>query len=189
LLARRATLLFAATVVTAALAIAGYFGVLQLTGNFHAVVEGALYRSGQPSAADIARYHQHYGIRTIVNLRGESDGADWYRAEVVEAEGLGISVVNFRMSSGRQLTWAQAAALVSILQKAEKPILVHCKAGADRSGLASALYVAAIARQGEAAAERQISIRYGHVSIRFLRAYAMDRSFEALEPWLGYAGS
>jgi protein tyrosine/serine phosphatase len=35
-----------------------------------------------------------------------------------------------------------------VFRKAEKPILVHCNSGADRSGLVSALYVAAIAKLG-----------------------------------------
>jgi len=47
-----------------------YLAMLQLTGNFHTVIAGELYRSAQPSAADIAEYKQKAGIRTIVNLRG-----------------------------------------------------------------------------------------------------------------------
>lgn len=171
------------------LSVGGYLGALQLTGNFHSVVPGALYRSAQPAAADIARYQKTYGIKTIINLRGENPGAPWYGAEKAEADRLGIAHIDFRMSAGRELTRAEAGSLIGIFQRAEKPILVHCKAGADRSGLASALYVAAVARLGEAAAERQISIRYGHISLPVSSTYAMDRTFEALEPWLGIPGS
>ena len=53
----------------------------------------------------------------------------------------------------------------------------------------AALYVAAVARLGEGPAERQLSILYGHLSIPFSSAFAMDRTFEALEPSLGFAGS
>jgi uncharacterized protein (TIGR01244 family) len=166
-----------------------YLGVLQLTGNFHPVIAATLYRSAQPSAADIERYRARYGIRTIVNLRGENDGASWYEAEATEARRLGIALVNFKMSAGQELTQSQAAKLLAILTRAEKPILIHCRGGADRSGLASALYVAAIAKQGERAAEGQISIRYGHISLPFAPAYAMDLTFEALEPWLGFPNS
>ncbi|MFD2031462.1 tyrosine-protein phosphatase [Ancylobacter dichloromethanicus] len=49
------------------------------------------------------------------------------------------------------------------MKDAKKPILIHCQAGADRSGLASALYLAAIKKNSaEAEAEAQLSIRYGH---------------------------
>jgi uncharacterized protein (TIGR01244 family) len=169
-----------------ALAAGFYLGALQVTGNFHAVVAGALYRSAQPTAADIASYQQTYGIKTIVNLRGENVGSPWYDAEVAKARQLGIAHVNFRMSARRELTQAEAAELVALLEHAEKPVLVHCQAGADRSGLASALYMAAVAKLGEKAAEQQISIRYGHISLPISATYAMDRTFEALEPWLGF---
>ncbi|MBN8979643.1 MAG: dual specificity protein phosphatase family protein [Rhizobiales bacterium] len=171
------------------IAVGGYLGALQITGNFHPVVAGQLYRSAQPGPADIARYQKDYGIKTIVNLRGENTGSPWYDAEITEAGKLSIAHINFRMSARHELTQVEAAKLIAILDHAEKPILIHCKAGADRSGLASALYVAAVARLGETAAEKQISIRYGHISLPLSAAYAMDRTFEALEPWLGFQGS
>lgn len=171
------------------LAVGGYLGALQLTGNLHAVVDGALYRSAQPSAADIAHYQKTHGIKTIINLRGENSGSPWYDAEIAEAKQLGITHVDFRMSAKRELTQAEAAKLIAILDRAEKPVLIHCKAGADRSGLASALYMAAVAKLGEDAAERQISIRYGHISLPISSTYAMDRTFETLEPWLGFPDS
>ncbi|HZS83817.1 MAG TPA: dual specificity protein phosphatase family protein [Stellaceae bacterium] len=177
--------------VVLALALCGgaYLGALQLTGNFHVVAPGSLYRSAQPTAADIAHYRKTYGIKTIINLRGESAGSSWYDAEIAEAKQLGIAHVDFGMSAGRELTHTEAADLVATLERAEKPVLIHCKAGADRSGLASALYVAAVAKLGEAAAEQQISIRYGHISLPVNAAYAMDRTFETVEPWLGFPDS
>jgi protein tyrosine/serine phosphatase len=163
-----------------------YLAMLQLGGNFNTVVPGELYRSAQPSAARIAEYQQNYGIKTIVNLRGENVGSGWYDAEVAEAQKLGIAHVDFRMSARREMTPEQFSQIIDVLQNAEKPILVHCKSGSDRSGLVSALYVAAIAKLGEQAAESQISFRYGHIPLSISAPYAMDRSFEALEPVLGF---
>jgi uncharacterized protein (TIGR01244 family) len=187
--AKRTALIAGSLVLGIAVSLGGYLGGLQLIGNFNEVVAGELYRSGQPSASQIARYQKDYGIKTIVNLRGENTGSPWYDAEVAQARLLGIAHVDFPMSAKRELTQAQAADLVAILAQANKPILVHCQAGSDRSGLASALYVAAVDKLGEAAAERQISIRYGHISLPLSSAYAMDRTFEALEPWLGFSKS
>jgi protein tyrosine/serine phosphatase len=171
------------------LSVGGYFGALHLTGNFHSVVAGALYRSAQPTTFDIARYQKTYGIKTIINLRGENRGSSWYDAEIAEAKQLGITHIDFRMSARRELTQVEAADLIGILKRAEKPVLIHCKAGADRTGLAAALYVAAVAKLGETAAENQLSIRYGHISLPVSAAYAVDRTFEALEPWLGFPDS
>ena len=180
----------ALAILVAALGIGGYLGYLQLSGNVHTVVAGELYRSAQPSAAQITEYASRYGVRTIVNLRGENAGRPWYDSEVAASASLGVSHVDFRMSSSRDLTKEEAGRLLATLEAAEKPLLIHCQAGADRSGLAAALYVAAIAKQGEEAAEDQLSIRYGHVGLPHLSsAYAMDRTWEKLEPWMGFSGS
>ena len=133
------------------------------TITFHTVVPGELYRSAQPTAALIAEYREGYAIKTIINLRGDNTGSGWYDSEVAEARNLGIAHVDFRMSARREMTTAQFNQLMDVFQKAEKPILVHCNSGADRSGLVSALYVAGIAKLGEEAAESQISFRYGHI--------------------------
>jgi len=164
----------------------GYLGELQLTGNFHTVVAGQFYRSGQLTAAQIDEYAKEYGVKTIINLRGANAGSSWYDAEVSEAARLGIAHVDFGMSARRELTASQADSLIALMKSAQKPILVHCKAGSDRSGLASALYLAAVVRKSEEAAEGQLSIRFGHFSLPFIPEYAMDRTFEALEPSLGY---
>jgi len=186
---KRAANAIGGVILIAGLSVGGYLGALQLTGNFHPVVAGQLYRSAQPAAEDIAHYAKTYGIKTIINLRGENSGSLWYDAEIARAKKIGITHVDFGMSARRELTQAEAAELIAILERAAKPILIHCKAGADRSGLASALYVAAVAKLGETAAEQQISIRYGHISLPLSDTYAMDRTFEALEPWLGFPDS
>lgn len=176
-------------VLLAAISISAHLGFLRFTGNFHPVITGELYRAAQPTAPDIARYKEIYGIKTIVNLRGEDLNAPWYNMEIAEAKRQNISHIDFRMSADQSITQATASDLIQLLQHAEKPVLIHCQAGADRSGLAAALYVAAISQLGEAAAERQISFRYGHISLPISSAYAMDKSFETLEPWLGYSDS
>lgn len=165
-----------------------YLGFLQISGNFHTVIAGELYRSGQPSPAQLERYVRAHGIRTIVNLRGGGK-ASWYRDEVATAERLGVTHIDFRMSAARELSQEQAEQIIETLRDAPKPILIHCMGGADRSGLVAALYVAAVGKLGEAAAESQISIRYGHISLPIISAYAMDRTFEKLEPWLGFPDS
>jgi protein tyrosine/serine phosphatase len=188
-LPRRIVNLVGGVLIAVALSAGTYIGTLQLTGNVHPVVPGVVYRSAQPTAGDIAHYHAIYGIRTIVNLRGANPSAPWYQQETAASAQLGITHIDFRMSARDELSQSRAASLIGIFERAQKPILIHCKAGADRSGLAAALYLAAIAKSGEKAAEAQISIRYGHISLPISATYAMDQSFEDLEPWLGFTGS
>jgi len=93
------------------------------------------------------------------------------------------------MSAYQELTQERAAELIALLARVEKPVLIHCKAGADRSGLAAALYLAAVSKQGEEAAQEQLSIRFGHISVPLTGASAMVQTFVALEPWLGFPDS
>jgi protein tyrosine/serine phosphatase len=167
-----------------------YLGLLQLSGNFHTVIAGELYRSAQPSSAAIEENSRTHGIRTIVNLRGAKPGRRWYEEEIATSRRLGIAHVDFPMSSRRELKQSDAAKLLDILQKAQRPILIHCQAGADRTGLAAALYLAQIAKAGEERAEGQISLYFGHIGLPLISpAYAIDRGWEKLEPWLGFPNS
>lgn len=158
-----------------------YLGFLQLTGNFSTVVSGELYRSGQITPEQLDEYATRYGIKTIINLRGRNPGNIWYEAETAESRKLHIDHVDFGLSARREVSEQQAADLIALLRSAQKPILIHCKAGADRSGFVSALYLAAIKKWRPDIAEGQLSIRFGHFSLPFIPEYAMDRSFERLE--------
>jgi protein tyrosine/serine phosphatase len=180
----------AQTALAAALFVGGYYAHMVVTSNFHPVIKGEVYRSSQPTASNIAMYQKEYGIKTILNLRGPNSGRDWYDAEVAQAKSLNIQHIDFPMSARRELTQEEAEKLVALMRDAPKPLLIHCQAGSDRTGLASALYLAAIAKTSEATAEGQISIFYGHIGVPLLsKTYAMDRTFENMEPWLGLSNS
>ncbi|WP_376743463.1 dual specificity protein phosphatase family protein [Ensifer canadensis] len=175
--------------LAAALIIGGYLGGIQLSGNFHEVVPGELYRSNQPTPGQIADYAKRYGIKSIVNLRGVDNGAAWYRDEIATAAALGLKHVDFRMSASHEMTLDQSLNLVSLLRDVPKPALIHCRSGADRTGLASVIYLQQIAKADEETAEEQLSIRFGHIGIPYLSpSYAMDENWEMLEKVFGLAG-
>lgn len=159
-----------------------YIGVLQISGNFHEVIAGQLYRSSQLSRTQLENYVKTNGIKTIINLRGRNDASEWYRDELATAEQLGVQHVDFGMSARKEMTPGRVAQLIQIMRDAPKPILIHCKSGADRTGLASAIYVSRVAGLDEQTAQNQLSIRFGHLGIPYLSsAYAMDRSWEVIE--------
>lgn len=177
---------FGLSFAAAGIAIGGYLGGLQLAGNFHEVKAGELYRSNQPSATQIARYSGEYGIKTIINLRGGNEGDKWYQEEKTAADHLGLTHIDFPMSASKQLTLAESNRLIEIMRDAPKPILIHCRSGADRTGLASVIYLSRIAGEDEDIAENQLSIRYGHIGIPYLSGtYAMDETWSKLETAFG----
>lgn len=168
-------------VLSVAGACAAYLAGLQITGNFHEVIPNEFYRSAQPSTTQLRGYVRKYGIKTIINLRGPSD-QQWHRDEVETAKALGVAHLDYRMSSGRRLSLEEMADVATLMRNAQKPLLVHCTHGADRSSLVSAIYLKEVAQRSDEEAGKQISFRFGHVAAPYLsRTYAMDESWEALE--------
>jgi protein tyrosine/serine phosphatase len=142
--------------------------------NFHVVVDGEVYRAGQMNAGQLARVIQNYQIKSIVNLRGQST-ADWYQGEMETAEKLGVRHYDFALSASREVSVEQMDQIIQTLREAPKPVLIHCKAGADRTGLISALYCVAVKDESPATADRELSVWFGHVPLG--QTVAMDNSF------------
>jgi protein tyrosine/serine phosphatase len=155
-----------------------YFGVLKLAGNFHAVIAGELYRSAQPSGSDITDYARTYGIRSVLNLRGSHAGEAWYDEERAASTALGIDHIDLPLSADHELSDSQIETLAQAMATAPKPLLIHCKSGADRTGLAAALYLLRVRHLPPHEAGEQLSWIYGHLPIFGNRTAAMDETFE-----------
>lgn len=167
-----------------------YVATLHATGNFHTVVDGQLYRSAQPEKERLAGYLRDYGIRTVVNLRGAHPGATWYEYERNAAADAGVRLIDFGISASEILEDNRRSEILRILREAAKPILIHCKAGSDRTGLISLLYAYEVAGLDEEVAEDQLSLFFGHFGIPYLSpTYAMDETWELREAALGLHGS
>ncbi|WP_283196203.1 tyrosine-protein phosphatase [Rhizobium sp. AN80A] len=169
----------------AVLLVVGHAGIRQLTGNFHEVIPGELYRSAQPTGSDIATYADTYGIKTIVNLRDE-ERTGWYRQEAAAAAKAGITLIDFPMSSSQVLPVPEAQRLARLMADAPKPLLIHCEHGANRTGLAAAIYVGAVGKFSEAFAEFQLSPYFGHFAIPGIGRYELTRSWDAFEETIGF---
>ena len=162
-----------------AASIGGYWGLLQYEGNLHAVSAGILYRSAQLSKNEIRAVVREYAIKSVLNLRGAHEGQSWYDDEIETANELGVAHFDYPLSSKRIVTSEQIAEILDIVRKAPKPLLIHCKSGADRSGLVAALYRFSETGASAAEADQELSLLYGHFPYLTSRSGAMDDSFWA----------
>jgi protein tyrosine phosphatase (PTP) superfamily phosphohydrolase (DUF442 family) len=115
------------------------FGVMR---NFQEVVPGKVYRSGQPSPAQLRNWVEQYKIKTILNLRGHKQ--ENIEAEEAIARELGLKMISMRVSSHRLPARYIILDLIKQIESLEPPVLIHCYSGIDRAGTASALAAMAI---------------------------------------------
>ena len=124
--------------------IAAYCEAVVWSGNFHTLEEGQVYRSAQLDSNELAQVIAAHDIKSILNLRGSNPGQTWYRDELAIAEERGVTHYDLALSARRRVPPEVMRKLVEIMRTAPKPLLIHCKSGSDRTGLAAALYRCAI---------------------------------------------
>jgi hypothetical protein len=112
-----------------------------LSGNFHEVIPNRVYRSAILSKQKLRYVVHRYGIRSILNLTGPHPGAQWYRDELLVAHAYRLDHADFALPAHGEISHARLQALLQVLQKLPEPLLVHCRQGADRTGLVSAFLV------------------------------------------------
>lgn len=130
--------------------------------NLHQIGPG-VYRGNQPSARQLVALHRRLGLKSVLNLRGLSvQSFHLFEAEVCVR--LGITLVDLPLSARQAPSKAMLEDLYAVLRDLPRPLLIHCKSGADRTGLAAVMYQMVVAGQPFAVARRQLSFRYLHVA-------------------------
>lgn len=150
--------------------------------NFRAVVEGRVYRSAQLAPEELEARIERHGIRSIVNLRGPKEDREWYREETAVAGRHDVVLTSLDLVPQRLPSRPAVVALIDSLERLPEPILLHCAAGADRTGFASV--VAKMASGGATfdEARKELSFRYGHVP--FGRSSEIGRIFDLYASYL-----
>jgi protein tyrosine/serine phosphatase len=141
--------------------------------NFAPVVPGRVYRCNHPTPGRLAALKRRYGLRTVVNLRGQRRcGSDALSREA--ARQLGLAHIDMAFESRGAPHRERILRFHAIYTSMQTPALLHCKSGADRAGLAAGLVVLF---EGGTAREalRQLSLRFGHV--RQSRTGVLDAFF------------
>jgi protein tyrosine phosphatase (PTP) superfamily phosphohydrolase (DUF442 family) len=161
-------------------------GILRSVWRNFAEVAPGVFRANHPSPEMLVRYMRR-GIRTVVNLRGASQDPP-YQLERLSAQRLGITLVDVDGLTARAAPPREALiAALDALRSAEKPVLMHCKSGADRTSLVAAIYLLAECGATLRQARRQFSPRFIH--FRWTRTGVLDHildAYEAVQSRIGF---
>jgi protein tyrosine phosphatase (PTP) superfamily phosphohydrolase (DUF442 family) len=146
--------------------------------NFHKVSQD-LYRGAQPTAAGI-RQLKDMGIKTIINLRSFNSDKD----EIGDVE---IGYEHIYMKAWYPEEKEIVKFLKIVTDKEKTPVFVHCRYGADRTGLMCAIYrVAVCGWSKESAADEMIYGGFGfHLIWGKLCDYFMSLDIEKVKDKAG----
>lgn len=157
--------------------------------NFHKLDED-VWRHNHPSPARLAEL-KAMGAASVLSLRGATSELSLQEAEAcakvgLEFRGIGLRAVALPRKDA-------LLALIDALREMPKPLVIHCKSGADRTGLAAVIYLHVITGVPLAEARAQLSARFMHnpwgkarIINRFLDAYVAAQSASGIgfEDWV-----
>jgi protein tyrosine/serine phosphatase len=111
--------------------------------RFGVVEQGVIYRSGRMSSVLVKRVLEEHNIKVIVTLEGLKDADRDQQAEIAASEELGIDLVRFPLGgngTGKVENYIQAIAAIHKAKSENKPVLIHCAVGTQRTGGVLASY-------------------------------------------------
>jgi protein tyrosine phosphatase (PTP) superfamily phosphohydrolase (DUF442 family) len=138
-------------------------------------VAPGVWRSNQPSPRRLRDLHRR-GFRTILTLRGQTKHS-FALLEAEACDALGLRLVTLGMSATSLSPRARMLELLDVFDEVERPFLIHCKSGADRTGLAAAMYLLHYDLADVDKAAQQLHWRFMHYQSS--RAGILDHAIRA----------
>ena len=135
-----------ALIIGAAIALAVWFwdqGIKPniIPKNFGIVTDGEIYRSGELTPRTTEMVVREHGIRTIVDFGAHEPGSSEEEIAQRTADALGVTRIVFDLegdATGDPNAYVEALRIMT--DPDQRPVLVHCAAGAQRTGCGVALY-------------------------------------------------
>ncbi len=120
-----------------------------------------VWRSNQPTLGRLRRLRDSQGLKTVLNLRGPDTFAHYlFLREACES--LGLTLVDVKLNATKAPSRERLIELLDAFARVERPLLIHCKSGADRTGLAALLWLMVQEGQSLEVARAQLHWRYLH---------------------------
>ena len=144
--------------------------------NFHKVDEG-VYRSAQLTPWKLKKLIKKYKIKTIINLRGNHKNYLYQKEKEICAKfGVDYYTISLSSRSPHKIRIEELKKLINLLKNAKKPLLFHCKAGADRTGFVAVLYHILNGKDKKEAIKKELNLRYAYID--FSKAGRIKKLFE-----------
>lgn len=153
--------------------------------NFGVVAQGQVYRTAQPEE-NLQGLVEKYQLASILNLRGGGSSDAFYTGEVRLAKENGIDFYDYPMSANRRPKRRDLLVLIDLFERCRYPLLIHCKSGSDRTGLASGLYRMVRSGTPPEKALDSFSLYYGHVPL--FGPASLHEPFHEYAAWLKQKG-
>ncbi|MFC1762022.1 dual specificity protein phosphatase family protein [Planctomycetota bacterium] len=118
--------------------------------RFGVVEQGMIYRSGQLHPALVERTLRKHNIKTVISLTGDVPDDPYIAAENAAVEKLDLEFYRFPLhgdGTGDVEQYIEAIAAMVAAKQNGRPVLVHCAAGAQRTGGTIAFYRLLVEKQ------------------------------------------
>lgn len=146
-----------------------------------AVIDSRVVRSAQPTG-QLADWIRDYQLASILNLRGGTPADRWYAEEVKTAAANDVAFFDYPMMATRRPLRRDLLTLIDFFRASPFPVLIHCKQGADRTGLAVAVYRMICLNEPPERAMESFSIFHGHIPI--VGTQRLHEPFHEYARWL-----
>ena len=149
-------------------------------------IDAEVWRHTHPSPARLAQL-KAMGAASVLSLRGSTSPPS--RIEAAACAELGLAFRPIAMRAHALPSKEALLDLINTLRTSSKPLVIHCKSGSDRTGLAATLYLHVIKAVPLGEARGQLALRYIHnpwgkaaIVNRLLDAYAAQA--KPFEDWV-----
>ncbi len=139
--------------------------VFRISQNFAVVEDGKLFRSAQLKTNELEETIKKHGIKTVISLRGWPGKTAYYDAEAETLARLNTKFLALDFDDKFFPTEKELKRLFNAFEHGEYPMLIHCRVGADRTGMVAALYQQAYMKKSVDESLRQLTFKYWHVPL------------------------